>query len=44
MTESRAALDAHFEQSYTMSMLQRFPDLLAKDMESTFATVVDPRA
>lgn len=37
---SRADLDAHFAQPYTKAMLSRFPDLLAKDMELTFATAV----
>jgi len=40
---SRADLDAHFEQPYTKAMMDRFPDLLAKEMELTFATAVDPR-
>lgn len=37
---SRADLDAHFEQPYTKAMLARFPDLLARDMELSFATAV----
>jgi NADP-dependent 3-hydroxy acid dehydrogenase YdfG/quinol monooxygenase YgiN len=41
--ESRAALDAHFAQPYTSAMLDRFPDLLATEMELTFATAVNPR-
>jgi quinol monooxygenase YgiN len=40
---SRADLDAHFEQPYTKAMMERFPDLLAKDMELTFATAIYPR-
>lgn len=40
---SRADLDVHFEQPYTKAMLDRFPALLAKEMELTFATAVDPR-
>jgi NADP-dependent 3-hydroxy acid dehydrogenase YdfG len=40
---SRAALDAHFEQPYTRAMLARFPDLLAKEMELSFATAINPR-
>ena len=35
---SRADLDAHFEQSYTKAMLTRFPEILAAEMELTFAT------
>lgn len=38
---SRADLDAHFEQPYTKAKLERFPDLLAREMELTFATAVD---
>jgi NAD(P)-dependent dehydrogenase (short-subunit alcohol dehydrogenase family) len=41
---SRADLDAHFEQPYTKALLDRFPDLLAREMELTFATAVDARA
>lgn len=40
---SRADLDAHFEQPYTKAMMERFPDLLAKEMELTFATAIDPQ-
>ncbi|MBY6265250.1 antibiotic biosynthesis monooxygenase [Azospirillum sp. 412522] len=40
---SRADLDAHFERPYTKAMLARFPELLARDMELTFATVIHPR-
>lgn len=40
---SRADLDAHFEQPYTKAMMERFPDLLAKEMELTFATAINPR-
>jgi Uncharacterized conserved protein len=40
---SRADLDAHFEQPYTKAMMEQFPDLLAKEMELTFATAIDPR-
>jgi quinol monooxygenase YgiN len=38
---SRADLDAHFEQPYTKAMMARFPDLLASEMELTFATAID---
>jgi quinol monooxygenase YgiN len=41
--KSRADLDAHFEQPYTRAMLARFPDLLAREMELTFATTINPR-
>ena len=40
---SRADLDAHFEQPYTKALIARFPDLLAKEMELTFLTMVSPR-
>lgn len=40
---SRADLDAHFEQPYTKAMMDRFAALLAKEMELTFATAIDPR-
>ena len=40
---SRADLDAHFEQPYTKAMMARFPELLAREMELTFATVIDQR-
>ena len=40
---SRADLDAHFEQPYTKALMARFPELLAKDMELTFCTMVSPR-
>lgn len=40
---SRADLDAHFEQSYTKAMMERFPDLLAREMELTFATAIAPQ-
>jgi quinol monooxygenase YgiN len=40
---SRADLDAHFEQPYTKVMLSRFPELLAKEMELTFATAINQR-
>ena len=40
---SRADLDAHFERPYTKAMMDRFPALLAKEMELTFATAIDPR-
>ena len=40
---SRADLDAHFEQPYTKAMMGRFPEMLAKDMELSFATAVPPR-
>lgn len=39
---SRADLDAHFERPYAKAMLARFPELLAKEMELTFATVITP--
>ncbi|WP_200938009.1 SDR family NAD(P)-dependent oxidoreductase [Sphingopyxis sp. Root1497] len=35
---SRADLDAHFEQPYTKAMMDRFPELLARDIELTFAS------
>lgn len=35
---SRADLDAHFEQPYTKALMDRFPELLARDMELTFAS------
>jgi quinol monooxygenase YgiN len=38
---SRADLDAHFEQPYTKAMMARLPDLLAREMELTFATAID---
>lgn len=41
---SRADLDAHFAQPYTKAMLARFPDLLARDMELTFAAAINARA
>jgi len=41
---SRADLDAHFAQPYTKALLERFPDLLAREMELTFATAMNPRA
>ena len=40
---SRADLHAHFEQPYTKAMMDRFSDLLAMEMELTFATAIDPR-
>jgi quinol monooxygenase YgiN len=40
---SRADLDAHFKQPYTQALMERFPDLLAKDMELSFATMVSSR-
>lgn len=40
---SHTDLDAHFEQPYTKAMMARFPGLLAKEMELTFATAIDPR-
>lgn len=39
---SPADLEAHFEQPYTKAMLARFPDLLAREMELTYATAIDP--
>ena len=35
---SRGDLEAHFEQPYTKALMSRFPDLLARDMELSFAT------
>lgn len=35
---SKADLEAHFAQDYTRAMLDRFPQLLARDMELRFAT------
>lgn len=40
---SRADLDAHFEKSYTKALMERFPDLLAKEMELNFCTMISPR-
>ncbi|WP_088343270.1 MULTISPECIES: putative quinol monooxygenase [Rhodomicrobium] len=40
---SRADLDAHFEQPYTKALMGRFPELLAKDMELSFCTMVSSR-
>ncbi|PZQ57781.1 MAG: antibiotic biosynthesis monooxygenase [Phenylobacterium zucineum] len=40
---SRADLEAHFEQPYTKAMMARFPDLLAREMELTYATALAPR-
>jgi NADP-dependent 3-hydroxy acid dehydrogenase YdfG/quinol monooxygenase YgiN len=37
---SRADLDAHFAQGYTRALMDRFPALLAKDMELSFATEI----
>lgn len=37
---SRADLAAHFDQPYTKALIARFPELLAKEMELTFCTVV----
>jgi len=37
---SRAALDAHFEQPYMQALFVRAADLLAKEVDMTFATVV----
>lgn len=34
---ARADLDAHFEQPYTKALMERFPELLAREMELTFA-------
>jgi quinol monooxygenase YgiN len=39
---SQVDLDAHFKQPYTRAMMARFPDLLAREMELTFATAIDP--
>lgn len=41
---SRADLDAHLAQPYTKTMMERFPDLLGREMELTFATAIDPRS
>lgn len=41
---SRADLEAHFEQPYTRGLMARFPELLAREMELTFCTIVLPRA
>lgn len=41
--KSRADLDQHFEQSYTQAVISRFPELLAKDMELTFCTMLSSR-
>jgi quinol monooxygenase YgiN len=40
---SQADLDLHFEQPYTKAMLGRFPQLLARDMELRFLSMVSPR-
>jgi len=37
---SRADLDAHFDQPYTKALMARFSELLAREMELTFCTVV----
>lgn len=39
---SREDLDAHFERPYTKAMMARFPNLLAEEMELTFAIAIDP--
>lgn len=39
---SRADLDAHFQQHYTKALMDRFPHILARDMELTFASEVSP--
>ncbi|WP_428680411.1 SDR family NAD(P)-dependent oxidoreductase [Sphingopyxis sp.] len=39
---SRADLDAHFEQPYTRALMERFPELLAREMELTFASKSSP--
>ncbi|WP_246270981.1 SDR family NAD(P)-dependent oxidoreductase [Rhizobium sophorae] len=41
---SRTDLDAHFAQPYTKAVLERFPQLLAREMELTFSTPVPPRS
>jgi quinol monooxygenase YgiN len=41
---SRADLDAHFQQPYTKEVMARFPELLAKDMELTFCTLIAPQS
>ena len=40
---SRADLDAHFDQPYTKALMSRFPDLLGREMELTFCTMVSRR-
>ncbi|MGF7150659.1 NAD(P)-dependent dehydrogenase (short-subunit alcohol dehydrogenase family) [Sphingomonas zeicaulis] len=37
---SRADLDAHFEQPYTKALMTRFPEMLAREMELSFATAL----
>jgi len=37
---SRADLDAHFQQPYMQALFVRAPELLAKEVDMTFATVV----
>jgi quinol monooxygenase YgiN len=37
---SRAALDAHFQQPYMQELLVRAPEILTKEVEMAFATVV----
>lgn len=37
---SRAALDAHFQQPYMQQLLGRAPEILAKEVEMTFATII----
>lgn len=39
---SRADLDAHFQQPYTKALMDRFPEILARDMELTFASAASP--
>lgn len=39
---SRADLEAHFQQPYTKALMERFPEILARDMELTFASRASP--
>ncbi|UFZ05064.1 antibiotic biosynthesis monooxygenase [Bradyrhizobium ontarionense] len=41
---SHAALEFHFAQPYTASLLARASDILAKEAEMTYATAMNPRS
>lgn len=40
---SQADLDAHFRQPYTKAFMDRFPEILDKEMELNYLTMVSPR-
>ncbi|MDQ7251694.1 putative quinol monooxygenase [Dongia sedimenti] len=40
---SRADLNAHFERPYTQAVMSRFPEMLAREMELTFCTMISRR-